>query len=685
MTPAGPDRLVVGVGMDGHEREGALQFHVRHRTRGRPHGPVRRRYLRAEDGAAPPADAPIVIRSFGTRLRLVLHQPGAFAPGADLETAGLPEVEFVAYAADGRLSGRIRLDSARLTDMLNDHDEFQLEHVLVERLPDGGTMVIPEFVVRRDELLLVRAAGPRGDRSRRTRTVPGGITVKSGPYLVTGTIHTTPGLDPLDFFRRRKPMVPLTDAVIEYRGPRGPVDEPAPTIVVNRDLADWVRRSDDSRAVDGTAQGIGARRTSPRAAGRGRTIRAMTAEAAVPPGPLAGILVVDCSTVLAGPYCTMLLADLGADVVKVEPPEGDATRGWGPPWVGDEAAGTRTAAYYLAVNRNKRCSALDLKTAPAARSSAACSPGPTSWSRTTGSAGFARLGFDDAALEALNPRPRPPRDQRLRARPARRRRRPATTSSSRPSAGSCRSRAPRAAAAADEGRRRDQRPRDRACSARSPCSPRSGRDRPGRRPRPRPAGRRLAPGVTLAVAREPGPERIRRPASPGPPRQRPPEHRPVRDVRDRRRRDRGRRRERAPVAAVLRGARPPGAGGGPAVRHERRPGRTRRSSARSSPPASRPRHRPSGWLARPRPRSRQAPSSTSRDVFSTEQALAVGARVPMSTRPSGRGPGRQPVRLRPRRQPSGPRRRSSASIGTLCWRARLHAAAIRRLRADGVI
>ena len=76
---------------------------------------------------------------------------------------------------------------------------------------------------------------------------------------------------------------------------------------------------------------------------------------------LAGIRVADCSTVLAGPYCTMLLADLGADVVKVEPPEGDATRGWGPPWVGDEAAGTRTAAYYLSVNRNKRSIRLDLK------------------------------------------------------------------------------------------------------------------------------------------------------------------------------------------------------------------------------------------------------------------------------------------------------------------------------------
>jgi crotonobetainyl-CoA:carnitine CoA-transferase CaiB-like acyl-CoA transferase len=78
-------------------------------------------------------------------------------------------------------------------------------------------------------------------------------------------------------------------------------------------------------------------------------------------GPLAGLRVIDLSTVLAGPYATMVLADLGADVVKIEPRDGDATRGWGPPWVGDPAAGTRTAAYFLAVNRNKRSLRLDLR------------------------------------------------------------------------------------------------------------------------------------------------------------------------------------------------------------------------------------------------------------------------------------------------------------------------------------
>jgi crotonobetainyl-CoA:carnitine CoA-transferase CaiB-like acyl-CoA transferase len=71
--------------------------------------------------------------------------------------------------------------------------------------------------------------------------------------------------------------------------------------------------------------------------------------------PLAGVRVADLSRVLAGPYCTMVLADLGADVVKVERPEGgDETRSWGPPFAGGEAA------YYLSVNRNKRSCALDL-------------------------------------------------------------------------------------------------------------------------------------------------------------------------------------------------------------------------------------------------------------------------------------------------------------------------------------
>ncbi|HEU4452356.1 MAG TPA: CoA transferase [Longimicrobium sp.] len=87
----------------------------------------------------------------------------------------------------------------------------------------------------------------------------------------------------------------------------------------------------------------------------------MTSEDDRGAAPLAGLRVLDLSRVLAGPLCTMMLGDLGADVVKVERPgAGDDTRAWGPPWA--EGPDGREAAYYLCVNRNKRSVAADLKT-----------------------------------------------------------------------------------------------------------------------------------------------------------------------------------------------------------------------------------------------------------------------------------------------------------------------------------
>jgi crotonobetainyl-CoA:carnitine CoA-transferase CaiB-like acyl-CoA transferase len=71
---------------------------------------------------------------------------------------------------------------------------------------------------------------------------------------------------------------------------------------------------------------------------------------------LSGITVLDFTRILAGPYCTMMLGDLGAEVVKIEPPRGDDSRYWGPPFVEGESA------YFLAVNRNKKSLTLDLKT-----------------------------------------------------------------------------------------------------------------------------------------------------------------------------------------------------------------------------------------------------------------------------------------------------------------------------------
>jgi crotonobetainyl-CoA:carnitine CoA-transferase CaiB-like acyl-CoA transferase len=120
-------------------------------------------------------------------------------------------------------------------------------------------------------------------------------------------------------------------------------------------------------------------------------------------GPLAGIRIADCSTVLAGPFCTMLLADLGADVVKVEPPEGDGTRGWGPPWVGSEEDDTRTAAYYLAVNRNKRSIRLDLKSEAGRDVLLRLLATADVLVENQRVGGMERLGFGDDVLEAVNP------------------------------------------------------------------------------------------------------------------------------------------------------------------------------------------------------------------------------------------------------------------------------------------
>lgn len=72
--------------------------------------------------------------------------------------------------------------------------------------------------------------------------------------------------------------------------------------------------------------------------------------------PLAGLRVCDLSQNLADPYCTQILADLGADVIKVEPPGGDPARDWGPPFWGEDGT------LFLAANRGKRSIILDLKT-----------------------------------------------------------------------------------------------------------------------------------------------------------------------------------------------------------------------------------------------------------------------------------------------------------------------------------
>ena len=114
--------------------------------------------------------------------------------------------------------------------------------------------------------------------------------------------------------------------------------------------------------------------------------------------PLEGVRVLDLSRVLAGPYATKVLADLGADVIKVEHPDrGDDTRQWGPPFAGGESA------YFLSVNRNKRSIGVDLKSAEGLEQITGLAADADVVIENLRRGALEKLGLSYEALEELNP------------------------------------------------------------------------------------------------------------------------------------------------------------------------------------------------------------------------------------------------------------------------------------------
>ncbi len=173
-------------------------------------------------------------------LRVAFSQPVAALEVEAQAAAPVEEVDFVAYGVDCILSGRAVLDGDRLSDMLNANDEYALVGVTVERLEDGGPMTVDEVVVGRDELFMVHASGPRGDAARRLRTSPQHVALQMGPYQVRGFLHGMPGTDPVASMRRRKSMVPLTNARIAFVVGGEPREDRVKAIILNRDRVDWV-------------------------------------------------------------------------------------------------------------------------------------------------------------------------------------------------------------------------------------------------------------------------------------------------------------------------------------------------------------------------------------------------------------------------------------------------------------
>ena len=187
--------------------------------------------------------------------------------------------------------------------------------------------------------------------------------------------------------------------------------------------------------------------------------------AALPTGPLAHLTVLDLSRVLAGPWCTQLLADLGATVWKIEKPGGgDDTRAWGPPYLRDaDGRDTTEAAYYLACNRGKRSVAVDFTQADGQRIVRGLLARADVLIENFKVGGLAKYGLDYASVAPAHPRLVYCVDHRLRT--GRALRRPRGLRLHHPGHGRLHERHRRARRPAGrraaEGRRRDQRPDDR--------------------------------------------------------------------------------------------------------------------------------------------------------------------------------------------------------------------------------
>ncbi|MEO8463183.1 MAG: hypothetical protein ABI555_08220 [Chloroflexota bacterium] len=157
----------------------------------------------------------------------------------------LVEVEFAAYAEDCRIMGFWRHGAERLSDALNAHEEYVLQDVMLAALDDGRTTASRELRVRRDEILAIRATGPRGNLARRSRTRPSPVTLQTGPYTIHGYLHGPPGADAVRQINRRNTMVPMTEAWIEYLAAGDTHRARVGSLIINHDLLDWIRHSVD--------------------------------------------------------------------------------------------------------------------------------------------------------------------------------------------------------------------------------------------------------------------------------------------------------------------------------------------------------------------------------------------------------------------------------------------------------
>ena len=153
-------------------------------------------------------------------------------------------VDFTGYAGDCLITGQLELRAGRLTDQLNAEPTVHLVDVLLEGLLDGRQVSAPTFTIGRADLCAVKAGPPRGSRRLRAATELHRLQAQLGPYTVLGRLHAPPGAEALRSINDREVMVPLTDATIAYLIGGMLEVRDAPTLIINRELASWMRDAD---------------------------------------------------------------------------------------------------------------------------------------------------------------------------------------------------------------------------------------------------------------------------------------------------------------------------------------------------------------------------------------------------------------------------------------------------------
>jgi len=147
------------------------------------------------------------------------------------------EIEFLGFSEDCRVEGTVELDDARLADLLNRSKAIVVKDVTLVSTLDGHTQRLEKLEIRRDELDIVVASGPRGDPKRRLATKPSGVSMKLGPYSTEGFMHAPPTANPVRSLSSKPAMVAVTDAVLEYQFCEQPVSQWFRTLLVNREMA----------------------------------------------------------------------------------------------------------------------------------------------------------------------------------------------------------------------------------------------------------------------------------------------------------------------------------------------------------------------------------------------------------------------------------------------------------------